>query len=77
MSKNFFQGEEAIMQATERRPESAVEESGISTKQALIYAAIVLACFGAVYPRMIHPMVKMALGFGPSSQQTQKQPGET
>lgn len=67
---------ETSKRKTHAGAESNMEESGITSKQALIYAAIVLACFGAVYPRMIHPMLKMALGFG-AAPQTPKQPGIT
>lgn len=50
---------------------------GVSSKQALIYFGIVIACFIVVYPRMIHPMVKMAFGFGGSPDSDKAaQPGE-
>ncbi|KAF6019918.1 hypothetical protein EB796_021777 [Bugula neritina] len=42
---------------------SEPEYTGITTQQALIYFAIILACFVVVYPKMIHPMLKYALGF--------------
>lgn len=57
--------------------EPSVEMTGVSTKQTLMYIAIVVACFVVVYPRMIHPMIKIALGFGekPESANTAR-PGE-
>lgn len=50
-----------------RQQISTESSSGVSTKQALVYFGIVVACFVVIYPRMIHPMVKMALGFGGNS----------
>lgn len=38
-------------------------DGGLSTKQIIFYGVIVLVCFITIYPRMIHPMIKMAFGY--------------
>lgn len=47
------------------KKESTVDdnEGGISKKQIILYGAVVIVCFITIYPRMIHPMIKMALGY--------------
>jgi len=53
---------------------AAEDEPGISTKRALVYLAIVVVCFGTLYPRILHPMLKNMLGFGEKPKQSE-QPG--
>lgn len=40
------------------------EDGGITNRQALMYFGLVVVCFAVLYPRIIHPLLKNALGFG-------------
>lgn len=50
----------------EAQPKRGGEDSGgVSNFQLCMYIGLVVVCFIVVYPRMVHPMLKIALGFGP------------
>lgn len=59
-----------------KKKETDDEDPGISNKQAMIYIAIVVVCFATLYPKMIHPMVKAALGLTEDSQAKEMRNGK-